>query len=447
MESFDNLLPGETAHRISGDGHWRGVSDTVDLRAVLAKFWARKRLILTSTLLCAGLGLAVAKLITPTYTGDAFVMIMSQRLSEPASDASVRAAIQGGPEAVETEAFVLQSRALAGKTIERLHLDRDPEFNPSLRKPNPLLALLDPVFDQVLVRLEPVTGWLFGAADAPAASDEVPAVADANNVTAIGKPSTGEVDAFMSRLGVAVQQNSNVIQVSFKSSRPMTAALVPNTLIELYIEQRLSEQGGALARESERLDKVVLPALREKVRVSESALADYRQKSGLVGDQNQTILGQELSETKAQLAIAHARTVEAALRLSQAQSTSPTGTAVSPESPALQLLRGQEVDLQGQLAALRSSLGATNPKTLAAEAQLKGLRDGMRREDAGFVGRQKAELAAAQATEAALNKRVAEFSHQFAQVNGGDTQLQSLIGEADADRKTYEGVLGTLERA
>ena len=65
----------------------------------------------------------------------------------------------------------------------------------------------------------------------------------------------------------------------------------------------------------------------------------------------------------------------------------------------------------------------------------------MRHEGAGFVGRLKAELAAAQATEAALTKRVAEFTHQFAQVNGGDTQLQSLIGEADADRKTYERYL------
>ena len=43
---------------------------------------------------------------------------------------------------MQTEAFVLQSRPLAGETIERLHLDRDPEFDPSLRKPNPILALL-----------------------------------------------------------------------------------------------------------------------------------------------------------------------------------------------------------------------------------------------------------------------------------------------------------------
>ena len=47
-------------------------------------------------------------------------------------------------------------------------------------------------------------------------------------------------------------------------------------------------------------------------------------------------------------------------------------------------------------------------------------------------------MIAAQATEAALSKRVAELTRQFALVSGGDTQLQDLIGQADADRKAYE---------
>jgi len=434
MEILENPLPREPAYRISDDGHWRGVRDTINLHDVLVKFWARKRLILATTLICALLAFAIAKLMTPTYKGAAFVMIVPQQLGAPATDGAVRTVIQGGPEAVQSQAFVLQSRALASETIDRLHLDRDPEFNPSLRKPNPLLALLEPVrvlFNKILGQPQPGSG----AADAPAAGDEVPATTEADKSAAAGKPSTAAVNAFMARLHVEMQTRSNVIQVSFSSSRPVTAALVPNTLIELYLEQRISEQNKALAQENERFDLVVLPNLREKLRAAELALADYRQKSGLVGDRNQTVLWQQLSETKAQLAIAHAHTAEAAVRLSQGQS------GVATESPTLQILREQEVTLQGQLAALRSSLGANNPKTLAAEAQLKGLTDGMKREGAGVAGRLKADLAAAQATEAALSKRVAEFTHEFTQVNGGDSQLQSLVGEADADRKTYEEYL------
>lgn len=434
MEILHRPSSDEIARRVSDDGQWSSTNDTVNLHDVLVKLWVRKRLILTSTLVCALLAFAIAKLVTPTYKSSAFVMIVPEQQGAPATDARIRTVIQGGPEAVQSEAFVLQSRALASETIERLHLDRDPEFNPSLRKPSPLRALLEPVtalFDNVLGWLEPVSG----PANAPAASEEVSAMAEANKSVAAGTPSTAVVNAFMAGLHVNMQNHSNVIEVSFSSSRPITAALVPNTLIELYLAQRVSEQNKALAQESERLDLDVLPKLRDKLRASEVALADYRQKSGLVGDQNQTILGQELADAKAQLAIAHAHTQEATVHLSQAQ------PGVSDKSPTLQILREQEVDLQGQLAALRSSLGENNPKTLAAEAQLKGLRDGLKREGAGAIGRLKADLAAAQATEAALNKRVADFTHEFAQVNGGDTHLQNLIGEADADRKTYEEYL------
>jgi len=63
-------------------------------------------------------------LMTPIYTGVALVVIKPMRAGEPATTASVMAAIQGAiqgtPEAVPTEAIVLQSRALAKQTIRAL---------------------------------------------------------------------------------------------------------------------------------------------------------------------------------------------------------------------------------------------------------------------------------------------------------------------------------------
>ncbi len=38
-----------------------------------------------------------------------------------------------------------------------------------------------------------------------------------------------------------------------------------------------------------------------------------------------------------------------------------------------------------------------------------------------------------------------EFTHDFAEVNGGDSRLQTLIAEADADRKAYERYLARAE--
>ena len=40
---------------------------------------------------------------------------------------------------------------------------------------------------------------------------------------------------------------------------------------------------------------------------------------------------------------------------------------------------------------------------------------------------------------------MAEFTRQYAQVNGGDPTLQNLIGEVAADRKVYEKYLARFD--
>lgn len=220
------------------------------------------------------------------------------------------------------------------------------------------------------------------------------------------------VNAFLERLRVTVQESSNVLEVSFRSSRPKIAALVPNTLIQIYLEQRSNGKERALARESEWLDSL-LPKLGDKMRQSELALADYRQKSGLTTDKNSTLFGQDLAGTKAQLALARARTAEVSARFRQMQAlatsseqAASTGGAASAasasESPALQRLREQQIQVQEELTAIKGTLGPKHPKTVKLEAQLRDLSSEIGRETAG---RLKAELAAAQAAESVLLKR------------------------------------------
>jgi succinoglycan biosynthesis transport protein ExoP len=403
------------------------LGDTVDLREVLAKFWARKRLILACIIAGGGLAFGLTKLITPVYTSSAFVIIKTQQVSATINS-NVPLVIEKGPEAVASEAFVLQSRSLARETIERLHLDRDPEFNPLLRKPNPVLMLFAGARD-----------WLRSILSASPGT--IPA------------PGTVVIDEFMKRLSVVVQEHSNVIQVSFSSMRPTTAALVPNTLVALYLEQRIREQKRALAEEVAWLDRT-LPELRRKMQESQLALAEYRQKAGLVSEENPTILGQELANIKAQLDAAQARKAEAAARLAQFQAFLSKGQSASPpgsltaetESPVLRL-QEQAVDLQAQLAALRGSLGANNPQTLQLAARLREVREGVRRASVGVISRLRLELVAAEASVTALRERAAEYTREFSQANGGDTRLASLISQADVDRQIYTQYLTRANEA
>ena len=183
--------------------------ETLNLREVVGRFWAQKWILFSAVLVCALLAYITAELVTPIYTAKALVMIKPRQGGGSTEKASLDAAIQGGPEAVPTEAIVLQSRNLARQTIERLHLDRDPEFAPHAAEG---------------VR--------------PAAGD----VAGAGTTTSAANPDTAVVDDFLRRLLVEVEPHSNVISVSFKSTHPAVAALVPNTLIELYSKDWLMKK-------------------------------------------------------------------------------------------------------------------------------------------------------------------------------------------------------------
>jgi len=452
MEIFDRPLPSENAYRFTGHARrWDPEFDSASMREVLAKFWSRRWFIFGWIIVSAGLSYAIAKMTTPIYMGEAEIMIRPQQAAEPATTGSILAAVQGGPEAVPSEAIVLQSRDFAGKTIEQLHLDRDPEFNPSLRQRRRLPALFEPVlvlFDKVQSLRQDLVDFLSGASET---GDGNGTAVEPDQRTVADMASTAMVNALISNLRVEVVPRSNVIQVSFKSSNPTTAATVPNTLVQLYLDQLADEKDKALVQERDRLDTLVLPTLRAKMNASELALAEYRQKSGLVIDQTPGVLGQELTDINTQLSAARARKAEASARLSQIQAvvSSPgqsttSGTpspAAASESPILQQLRNQEVELKAQLSALRGEHGPNYPRTQQVAAELDEVRSAMRRESAGLVGRLKAEVAAADATEAALNRRQAEYTRQFALVNGGDTHLQNLIRDADADRQTYQRYL------
>src|SRR5690242_18098464 len=95
--------------------------ETFNLREFVGTLWVRKWILVASLLVCPLVAYIAAELMTPIYTGRASVLIKPRQGGATSDRASLDAAILGGPEAVPTEAIVLQSRNLVRRTIERLH--------------------------------------------------------------------------------------------------------------------------------------------------------------------------------------------------------------------------------------------------------------------------------------------------------------------------------------
>jgi Mrp family chromosome partitioning ATPase len=261
-------------------------------REILGIFLAWKRSIVACGVVCAVLALLTAKLLPATYTGEALVLINPVPAGETASNPDDRVAIRAGQEAVPTEVLVLSSTSLAKQTIERLNLDHNSEFAGSVCEERGEAAadIRGGVYNMP-------TGVKDAWMAAIRAWHQLQCRLSGQSATAIDRPSldsSGQSDlfpsnsretatllAFVRRLKISVPPRSNVIQVSFNSTQQNLAALVPNTLVGLYLDRQTAEKNERIAQESERLDNVILPMLRQKMFQSEADRKIYEHYAAL----------------------------------------------------------------------------------------------------------------------------------------------------------------------
>ena len=179
--------------------------------------------------------------LTPRFTGEVLILIESQE-NNIVSLESVVAGLSGDAESVQSEAYVLGSRALADRVVQRMNLETDSEFNH---------ALTD-----------------------PAAQHEGAGVASAQEYSKL-------LDRFQERLEVAPQDNSRVIAVRFSSESPSKAANIANALADEYIQSRLETKYEIAQRANSWLVKRI-EGLRQKLAEDEAKIEAMRQQYGLL---------------------------------------------------------------------------------------------------------------------------------------------------------------------
>ena len=106
----------------------------IDLRTLWLIMLRRRIPFLIVATVVLAIGLAVALIIPSTYVSSTSVLI-ERRSTNVAEGQSIVSSLPADSAAVDTEVQVLRSPDLARRVAEKLHLDRDPEFNPRLRDP------------------------------------------------------------------------------------------------------------------------------------------------------------------------------------------------------------------------------------------------------------------------------------------------------------------------
>lgn len=385
----------------------------------------RRRLIIGTIATILILTVAILLQFTPIYSATAVVMLNQQKNNIEDVN-SVLAGLPTDQTSIQNQIEILTSRGLASRVIDKLRLDRDPEFNEDLKFN--LIALLS--------YLNP-SRWLGEPASNLSKAEQNAARRD------------GLVDKFLKRLTVDQVGLSTALEVTFASEEAGKAQRITNAIADAYVEDQLNAKFEATQKATKWLAERIAN-LAGQVQAADAAVQEYKAANNLSNSTDGTsVVDQQLSTLNGQVIAARADLAQKQAMYSHVATLQRSGRAADVsqvvESPLISQLRGQETDLIRQEAQLKSRYGPNHPKMLDLESQKANLKTKID-EEVGHVVQTVANDAAVSAAQVrSLESSFAQLEATSLIQSKAGIKLKALESRATSARSMYEAFLSRLK--
>jgi len=382
-----------------------------DLRDVVNFLWRRWKLIggvvALSVFLCA-LYLARA---TPVYTATAQLLLDPRKERAAGQDVFMTDGMLDQM-VVENQVMIIKSTGLLRRVVEKMQLNRDPEFGGSTLSSAGAVSILAPI-------------RAFFSRPAPALSPEDLAASDQSgrdfeNISAETR-NTIENLRWAMTVGRGKEQGL-VISISVTSIDPIKAARLANAIADAYVVDKLDARLDAAKRASAWLsDRLV--DLRRQLRESEQEVNRFRAENHLpaAGANNVSLSQEQLANLNQRLVSARAQSAETKAKVEvlekiQSQGSNLASLPDSMNAGMLSDLRKQLTDLSRQEADLLARYNGAHPSVVNLRAQIADLNRAIRAELQRLSVSLRAELDLAKASQKAV-----------------ESTLRQVTGESDLD--------------
>lgn len=399
----------------------------VEFRSIVLLLWHRKWTLLLWFLMAMGTASFYLSKQPEHFTAIAEVMLNNRETR--VVDLENVVSELGSLDDSANEQRILTSERLLTHLVDRLRLDLDPEFNPALR---PAGAL---------------KGWKGQARDMLADGMLAPLFVAQASAEQAFRPEQNRLkimQAVRAALKISGVHATRAITIEVTSVEPEKAALIANTLADLYILDQLDQKFEATRRASSWLNDRITK-LKEKVRTSEAAIEAFKANLAVGTAQGVDLTDQQIAELNTELISARAATAEAAARYNQVQRRIEKGGMAAASnvvsSPLILTLRTRLADLRRQEAELGTRYGDKHPRIINVRAEIADARGGISIEVRKIVEGLKNDVAVARAREAALDRSLTDLEDKSVQLSRSSVELRQLEREADADRLIYETFL------
>jgi succinoglycan biosynthesis transport protein ExoP len=385
---------------------------------------------------------------------------------------------------MEAQPDILRSQSLMHAAMAKLSLFEDQEFYPVEDGPDAyaqiarglaawsvgeLLAGLNNLWSSakastVWAQLATAIGWTVEAEDTSAQGAErnqngqLPAGDDATNL--IGVLQAEETTAlaewrapsrFEDRIYVSQPDSSRLLRVGFSSSDPAKAAVVANTLADLFVAAKLQRRIDSTRRSAAWIS-AQLPLAQQEVLAAERRVAEFRSEHQLSAGKTGTLAEAELLEVNRSLVETRTSQAEKRAKLRLVQGLRAQGANLDAleevlTSSLISSFRRQEAELSARDAEVATAYGALHPKRQAVRQELAKVTARIDEEVQRIVRGLENDIAVLGAQERGLRAQLDAARGQQTVDNQATVRLQELERAAAAKRNRYETLLARYHEA
>ena len=392
--------------------------DEVSLSDLVRIIRRRKRIIFASVVIVFLLGVLYCILKTPRYEATADLAINPEG-SNSLDMGDITASLGGGglgfDEKLETQVRILKSDSLAWTVISALRLDKRPSFAGSRKH------------------------ILFG----PRSCNDIP---DQIDQTSPGCHNM-LLKKFESSLTVQSIARTQAVAITFRNPDPELARDIVNHLISNYTKRTFMTRYNDTMKASDWLSGQ-MEQIKTDVESSEAKLADLQKQTGIFGtDENNNLVLSKLDDLSKELTDAEADRITKEAKFQIAESGNPELISTIAPDSVLPVLRGQEADLENQLAQATTEYGPNYPKVVQLRNQLSEVKKSLHKGIANIQERFRSDYAISASTENQI-KRAFERQKALAnQMSGGLNRYGILKREVEAGNNLYEDLMTKLKEA
>jgi succinoglycan biosynthesis transport protein ExoP len=334
-----------------------------------------------------------------------------------------------------TQYRILQSRSLARRTAELMHL-----------KERMAAQTTAPVADDGF-SVSGAIAWVKKQVTGENVQETKKADDAAKVAAALAKedPLAPYASMVLGSLAVSPIANSRLVDLKFTSTDPQLAADMANAHAKAYIDQNLEYKFSASKDATDWLSER-LGEQRKKVEESEAALQKYKEEHDAVAvEDRQNIVVQRLGDLNSAVTKAKTGRIEKEAQYNQLKSIQ--GTPAVESFPAvvandyIQKLKSELGDLQRQQAQLSEKYGDRHPEMIKIRSAVQSTQAKLDLEVSKVVQSVEAEYRAALAQERSLVGALDSQKGEALSLNRKGIEYSVLNREAESNRQVYEALL------